>query len=79
VGHLRETVSAPNGNLREEPSFRTPENIECVSQAFVTCPRRSATINAIALKMPDRAVRRILHEDLNFHPHKMVMVRAISN
>jgi hypothetical protein len=29
--------------------------------------------------MSDRTVRRILHEDLNFHPYKMVMVQAIND
>jgi hypothetical protein len=29
--------------------------------------------------MSDRTVRRILHEDLNFHPYKMVMVQAIDD
>ena len=28
--------------------------------------------------MSDRTVRRILHEDLNFHPYKMVMLQAIN-
>jgi hypothetical protein len=35
--------------------------------------------NAIALRMSDRTVRRILHEDLDFHPYKMVMVQAIND
>ena len=29
--------------------------------------------------MSDRPVHRILREDLNFHPHKMVMVQAIND
>jgi len=28
--------------------------------------------------MSDRTVRRILREDLNFYPHKVVMVQAIN-
>jgi len=62
-----------------QPSFRTPENIERVRQAFVRSPRRSAVRNAIALRMSDRTVCRILHEDSNFHPYKMVMVQAIND
>jgi hypothetical protein len=69
VRNFRETASAtkrkPPGR---EPSLRTPENIERVCQAFVRNPRRSASRNANALRMCDRTVRRILHEDLNFHP-----------
>jgi len=46
---------------------------------FVRSPRRSANRNANALRMSNRTVRRILHEDLNFHSYKMVMVQAISD
>jgi transposase len=68
VRNFRETASAakrkPPGR---ESSLRTPENIERVRQAFVRSPRRSASRNAIALRMSDRTVRRILHEDLNVY------------
>jgi hypothetical protein len=60
-----------------EPSLITPENIERVCQAFVRNPWRSASRNSIVLRMSDRMVHRILHEDINFHPYKMVMVQAI--
>ena len=77
--NFRETASAskrkPQGR---EPSLRTLENIEWVRLAFVRNPLRSASRNAIALRMSDHTVRRILHEDLNFHPYKMVVVQAIN-
>ena len=80
VRNFRETASAvkrkPPGR---KPSIGTPENIERVHQAFVRSPRRSASRNAIALRMSDLTVRRILHEDLNFYPYKMVMVQAIND
>jgi hypothetical protein len=80
VRNFRETASAtkrkPPGR---QPSLRTPENIERVRQAFVRSPRRSASRKAIALRMSDHTVRRILHEDLNFHPYKMVMVQVIND
>jgi hypothetical protein len=60
------------------PSIRTPENIKQVRQTFVTSSRLSARRNTVALRTCDRAVRRILHEDLNFHPRKMVMRQAIN-
>ena len=47
-----------------EPSLRIPENIERVCQAFARNPWQSASRNAIALRMSDRMVCRILHEDL---------------
>jgi hypothetical protein len=78
VKHFREIASAtkrkPPGR---EPSLRTPENIERVCQAFVRSPQCSASRNAIALRMCDHMVHQILHEDLNFHPYKMVMVQAV--
>jgi len=80
VRNLRETASAtkrkPPGR---ELSIRTPGNIERVRQAFVKYPQRSANSNAIALRISDRTVSRILHENLNFHPYKMVMVQAIND
>ena len=48
-------------------------------QAFVRSPWRSASGSVIALRMSDRTVRRILREDSNFYPYKMVMVQAISD
>jgi hypothetical protein len=78
--NFRETASAvkrkPPGR---QPSLRTPENIERVRQAFVRSSRQSAVRDAIALRMADRTVCRILHGDLNFHTYKMVMVQAIND
>jgi len=54
VRNFREIVSATKRKPPERvPSLRTPENIECVCQAFVRSPRQSATSSAIALKMSD--------------------------
>jgi hypothetical protein len=80
VRNFRETASpAKRKPPGREPSLRTPENIKLVCQAFVRNPWRSASRNAIALRMFDRTVRRILHEVLNFHPCKIVMVQAIND
>jgi len=63
VRNFRETVSAAKRkHPGREPSIRTPENIERVCQAFLRSPWQSAIRNAIALRMSDRMVRRILHE-----------------
>ena len=70
------TKRKPTGR---EPSLRTPVNIKRVYQAFVRSPRRLASKNAIALRISDGTVHRILHKDLNFHPYKMVMVQAIND
>ena len=77
---VSETASAAKRKRPgREPSLRTPENIERLRQAFAMSPPRSASRNAIALRMSDRTVRRILLEDLNFHPYKMVMFQAIND
>jgi hypothetical protein len=80
VSNFKETsfaaIRKPPGR---QPSIRTPENIKRVHQAFVKNPRRSASRKAIALRMSDHTVCRILREDLNFHPYKMVMVQAIND
>jgi hypothetical protein len=60
-------------------SLKTPEDIERVRQAYVTSPQRSASRNTIAVRMSDSTVRQILHEELNFLPHKMVMCEAIND
>jgi hypothetical protein len=50
-----------------------------VRQAFVRNPRQSASRNTIALSISDHTVCRILHEDLNFHPYKIIVVQAIND
>jgi len=69
VRNCRETASvAKSKPTGRDPSVWTPENIERLSQAFVRSPRQSVSKYAFALGMSDGTVRRILHEDLNFHP-----------
>jgi hypothetical protein len=80
VRDFRKTLSAKKRKLAgRETSHRIPENTERVRQAFVRNPQRSASRNAIALRMSDRTVHRILRENLNFHPYKMIMVQAIND
>ena len=40
-------------------------------------PRRSARKHASALGLSDRSVRKILHQDLHFHPYKMAIVQEL--
>ena len=80
VRNFRETAYAAKRNPPgRPPSIRTPENNERLGQAFVRSRPRSASRNAVALRMSDRTVRRILHEGVNFHPYKLVMVQAIND
>jgi len=41
-------------------------------------PRRSAVRHAQALRLSDTAVRRILHQDLNFKPYKLMIVQELN-
>jgi len=72
-------ATSSSGDVSREPSLRTPDNIEEVRQAFVRNSRRSASRNAIALRMSDRTVHWMLNEDLNFHLYKMVIFQAIND
>jgi len=57
---------------------RTPENLIRVSEAIVQSPTRSARKHSIALGISNRSVRRILHQDLFFHPYKIMIVQELS-
>jgi hypothetical protein len=57
---------------------RTPENVERVRQAVLQSPKRSARKHASALRISDRTVRRILHQDLKFHPYKLAVVQKLN-
>lgn len=41
-------------------------------------PRRSAHKHSAALGISSRTVRRILHEELNFHPYKLAVVQQLN-
>lgn len=58
-------------------TVRTPENVILVRNAIEQSPRRSARRHAVALGMSSRSLRRILHEDLKFHPYKIMMVQEL--
>ena len=57
---------------------RSPENIEAVRQSVLRSPRRSARKHASALGLSARSVRRILHEELKFHPYKLAVVHELN-
>ena len=58
-------------------TVRTPENIEVVRNAVEQSPCRSAVRHVQALRVSDTTVRRILHQDLNFHPYKLMFVQEL--
>ena len=65
----------PPGRMRE---VRTQQNIDRVREAVERSPDRSVRRQAVAMGISDRTMRRILHEDLNFHPYKMAIVNELN-
>lgn len=78
VRALEETGSTtrPRGMGRPK-TVRTPENVATVRAAVEQSPTRSARKHATALNMSNRSLRRILHQDLTFHPYKMMIVQEL--
>jgi transposase len=78
VRNFEETGSAlkkkPPGGIR---SARTLENITAVRTALIRSPKRSARRHALSLNLSNRSVRRIVHQDLNFHPYKVQVVQEL--
>lgn len=78
VTTFRQTASATKRRTGVPRPVRSPENIEAVRASMLRSPRRSARKHASALGLSDRSVRRILRDDLHFHPYKMAIVQELS-
>ena len=65
----------PPGLLR---SVRTPENVDAVRRAALADPRRSARRQALALGMSRRSLFRILDDELQFQPFKIMIVQQLA-
>ena len=70
VANFRKT-----GSCLKRKTPGTPENVTAVRNALTQSPRRSARKQAFRLSQ--RSLRRILHEDLQFHPYKMKLVQEM--
>ena len=70
------SVAKPRNGLQR--TIRTPENVERVRQSVLRSPRRSARKHAAAIGLSNTTVRRILHEDLHFHPYKLAVVQELT-
>jgi len=57
---------------------RTPENIKVLRASILQSSRRSALKYAVALGMSNTSVRRILHQDLKFHPYEMKVAHELT-
>ena len=77
VTTLRQTASATRRRTGVPRPIRSRENIEAVRALMLRSPRRSARKHASALGLSNHSVRRILHEDLHFHPYKMAIVQEL--
>ena len=66
----------PRGRI---PTVRTPENLDKVRMAKVKRVRRSVRRQCDATGLSDRSARRILQNDLNFHPYKIAIVQELSD
>jgi len=78
VENFRGTGSVSKKRRGRPQTSRTPENMEAVRRSVLQSPRRSARKHASALGISNRSVRRILHQDLHFHPYKMVVVQELT-
>ena len=69
-------VSGSTSKRRDgsQKTVRTPENIERVREAFERSPHRSAVRHTTTLGITPRSVRRILQNDLHYHPYKIQIV-----
>ena len=85
VTAIQETGSVVNRILGAVRTARTPENVESEKVIFAAPPppppppRRSARKHAAALRLSDRTVRRILHNELQFHPYKLAVVQELTD
>lgn len=77
VSTFRRTGNVQKKRIGLPRPVRTPQNIEAVRQSVLRSPRRSANKHAAALRLSDRSVRRILHDDLHFHPYKLAVVQKL--
>ncbi|XP_014776286.1 uncharacterized protein LOC106873445 [Octopus bimaculoides] len=79
VSNFRASGSALKRKSTGRPrTARTPENVAAVRASIQQSPRHSASKRAAALRLSDRSLRRILHNDLQMHPYKMILSQELS-
>jgi len=70
------TIKKRGGRKR---NIRTQENIERVREAIGRSPSQSARRHSATLRLSNRTVRIILHDDLHHHPFKIQVVQALND
>ena len=79
VNNFRATGSALKRKSTGRPrTARTPENVAVVRASVQQSPRRLILKRAQALRLSERSLRRILHNDLQMHPYKMMFAQELS-
>ena len=78
VTTFRQTANVTRRRTGVPRPIRSPQNMEAVRASILRSPQRSARKHASALGLSDRSVRRILHDDLHFHPYKMAIAHELS-
>jgi hypothetical protein len=66
--------SIPQGRVRPA---RTPDNVERVRDAILRSPRSLTRRHALALRLKDSSVRRILHNELHYRPYKIQVAQKL--
>ena len=77
VNNFNETGSVMKRRTGGNRTVRTPENIDRVRDAALRSPNRSVRLRASNLNLSQSTVRRILKEDLKFHPYKLVITQQL--
>lgn len=78
VSTFRETGDVRKKKPGLPRTARSAENIELVRRSVLQSPQRSARKHASAVGLSARTVRRILHEELKFHPYKLAVVQELN-
>ena len=58
-------------------SARTPDKVERLRDAMLGSPRSSARRQALALRLDECSVRRLLHKDLHYYPYKIQFTQVL--
>lgn len=78
VSNFENTASTTKKRGGSDKKIRTPENIDRVREALGRSPRKSARRHSAQLGLSNRSVRRILKNDLHYHPYKIQVVQALN-
>lgn len=77
VNNFRETGDLKKKKPGLPRTARSPQNIDMVRLSVLRSPQRSARKHAAAVGLSTRSVRRILHDELKFHPYKLAVVQEL--